>query len=747
MTLSPGVFFMLDGQTDFAPAPPPGPATPGREARARVPAPLGGADRGLALGAILAVLRRRRGAIALCALVLPALVGLALSRITPRYTATTAVIYEPSEYVLRELQSILRVDPTSDTIMASQVEIVRGLGIAERLAERLKLSERAEFNAALRAPSPLRRLLARLSGPGEAPSAEDVRRDTIGATQAAIAVRPVKSSHVLEIGFTAADPALAAQAANLAAELYIQDQLEAKVAAVRRANAWLESRIGELRRDVRESDGRIAAYRAGQGLSPGVQAGLDTERSSRLNADLLGARNELAQLQGRLDAARGRAGAAAQAAVAPSVILLRGKQEEYSAQLQAMLTRLGPNHPSAIALRNQVNDAERAVGAEVARVVAATEADMRAVRARAASLEQALKESQAQQGRNAEAQIPLSAMERDAEASRSLLQTVLDGVQRTAQQTAIERADARVISRALTPAQPSSPRAALLLVAAFLLGALLGLVVAWLMEISDSTLRSGDEVRGLLAVPCFALVPELMRLQLGRMAVADYIAHRPLSPFSEQLRALRAGLWLGLKQPKVIAVTAARPDEGKTTTTLALARSAAMNGERVVVLDCDLRQPGLGRLLDSETLLGLTDHLQGRAGLEQILRRDKLTSLEFIPAGGADTPGQGLFMSAAMEQLLVRLRETHDLILLDAPPAAAMTDARIIARLADTTLFCVRWHHTPRSVVCHAVELLGEAQAKLVGVVLTRVDVKIHARSGFADAEVYHPRYGGYFRE
>jgi len=202
-----------------------------------------------------------------------------------------------------------------------------------------------------------------------------------------------------------------------------------------------------------------------------------------------------------------------------------------------------------------------------------------------------------------------------------------------------------------------------------------------------------------------------------------------------------------LKQPKVIAVTAARPDEGKTTTTLALARSAAMNGERVVVLDCDLRQPGLGRLLDSETLLGLTDHLQGRAGLEQILRRDKLTSLEFIPAGGADTPGQGLFMSAAMEQLLVRLRETHDLILLDAPPAAAMTDARIIARLADTTLFCVRWHHTPRSVVCHAVELLGEAQAKLVGVVLTRVDVKIHARSGFADAEVYHPRYGGYFRE
>ena len=741
---------MLHGQADIPPTQPPSSlrAAPPAPALPAAGGPVGAVETGaITLAAMLAVLRRRRTAIALCVLLLPALAALALSRITPRYTATTAVIYEPSEYVLRELQSILRADPTNDSLMASQAEIIRGLGIAERLADRLKLVEHPEFNPGLRAPSPLRRLLGRFTGPAPIPSAEEARRDVIQMAQTAIVVKPVKSSHVLEIGFTAADPGLAARGANLVAELYIQDQLEAKVAAVKRANAWLESRIGDLRRDVREAEGRIAAYRSGQGLSPGVQAGLDTERASRLNTDLLTARNELAQLQARLDAARGRAGATAQAAVAPSVILLRGRQEDLSAQLQALLTRLGPNHPTAMALRNQLTDAERAVGAEIGRVVTATEAEMRAAKGRVASLEQALKTAQAQQGQNAQTQIPLSAMERDAEASRALLQTVLEGIQRTAQQTAIERADARVISRALTPAQPGSPRTMLLMGAALALGVLLGAVLAWLLELSDSTLRGGEEVRAVLALPCYALIPELMGLQLGRMRVADYVTQRPLSPFSEQLRALRAGLWLGLKQPKVVAITAARPDEGKTTTTLALARSAAMNGERVVVVDCDVRQPGLGRLLDADALLGLTDHLQGHASLEQVLRRDPLTNMDFISAGSAEAMAQGLFMSPAMEALLAQLRATHDLVLLDAPPAAAMTDARVIARLADTTLLCVRWHHTPRGVVRHAVGLLEEAGAKLVGIALTRVDVKAHARSGFADAEVYHPRYGGYFRE
>jgi Mrp family chromosome partitioning ATPase len=144
---------------------------------------------------------------------------------------------------------------------------------------------------------------------------------------------------------------------------------------------------------------------------------------------------------------------------------------------------------------------------------------------------------------------------------------------------------------------------------------------------------------------------------------------------------------------------------------------------------------------------GVTDLLLGQATLEDILRRDHLTSLDYIPAGAAEIHSLGLFMSEAMVALLERVRRDYDLIVLDAPPALAMADARVVARLADATLLCVRWRDTPRSVVRNSLGLLEEARARVVGAALTRVDAKVHRRSGYADSEVYHPRYGGYFRE
>ncbi|MBS0562466.1 MAG: CpsD/CapB family tyrosine-protein kinase, partial [Proteobacteria bacterium] len=148
--------------------------------------------------------------------------------------------------------------------------------------------------------------------------------------------------------------------------------------------------------------------------------------------------------------------------------------------------------------------------------------------------------------------------------------------------------------------------------------------------------------------------------------------------------------------------------------------------------------------LDAEA--GLTDCLQGEAALDEVIRRDEATGLAVIPSGGLEVNALSLFMSEAMAALLQTLRQEYDLILLDAPPAHALTDARVIAGMAEATLLCVRWRSTPVPVVRHALDLLAEAQASVVGAALTRVDVRAHVRSGFADAEVYHPRYGGYFR-
>ena len=702
----------------------------------------------LSAATVIAILRRRKwpflASMALC----PLLTFVALSQLPPKYTATGTLLYDASAYNVRELQSILRVEPITDAVMATQAEVLRGMPVVEQVATRLNLFANPDFNPALRPPPWWRRALLRMFGARHTsapdimgPQLEPSRNATLAAIQAALVVTPLKASHVLEVSFTARDPILAAAAANHAMDAYVKARLGTKYGAVMKAHDWLEQRATELRDEVRHQEDEIAHYRADHGLVEGIHAGLDTEQISLLSENLARARSALAEAEGRVDAASGRAGAAAQAAIAPSVAPLRARQDQLTAELQSKLGRLGPNHPDVLATRVQLAETDRSISAEISRVVAATDADVRADRGRVAKLQANLDDARAQLQRNAQAQVPLNAMQRDADASRSLLQSVLERIQQTTQQSAIEAPDAHEISLALPPSRPSFPRTGPWMAGAVAFGVLFGLLLVYLWELTDASFHTGDDIRGTLGLRCLALIPRVGRRELKGVAIEEYASRRPLSPFAEQLRALRAGLSLWPNRPRVIAVTAARPREGKTVVTKALGRLAAANGEHVIVVDCDIRQPNPG------TEAGLVDCLLDRVTLADVVRKDPDTGMAYIPCGRRDTNALGLLMSAAMVRLLQVLRDEYDLVLLDTPPAEAITDARIVAGLADATLFCVRWRATSRHVATHALGLLEEAHANVVGAALTQVDVNVHVRSGYADADVYHPRYGGYFRE
>ncbi len=717
--------------------------------RRRQPDPHAGDAIGLAVA--LAVLRRRHRPFLLCALLVPLCALIALHRVTPLYTATGSLIYEPSEYKGRELQSILQADPITEAVMASQAEILHSLKIAQPVADRGNLYNNPEFNWALRPPGSFHRALAILRAllgmepPAEAaplvgPKLDQARNATMMAVQAALHASAVRFSRVIEVTFTARDPVVAAAAVNNAMDIYIKDQYGAKQRANRRATDFLEKRAGELRGEVRSAEDRIAAYRADRGLAQGMYAGMDAEQMSRLSEDLVHARGELAIAEARLDAARGRTGASAQAAIAPSVVQLRAQQDQLTAQLQGLQTRVGARHPDAEALRRQLAEVARNVGAESQRVVAATEADLRAARQRVAALEQNLQNAQREADHNAQSQIPLNAIMREAEASRTQLLAVLERLQQTAQLTAIETPDAHEISSALPPGEPAWPRTGPMLAGSAVAGVALGLLLVYGLQLADPTLNSGSELRAMTGTPCLALLPHVGSRALGGRPVEDFLARRPLTMFAEQIRALRAGLSLGMHRPRVIAVTAARAGEGKTAVALCLGRSARLSGERVVVVECDLRQPCFLHRLQGEAGPGLSDLLRGEATLDAVLRKDSLTGMAYVPAGKPGGDAVGLFTSDAMMRMLQTLREEYDLVLLDTPPLQATPEARLVAAAADATLLCVRWHSTPRAALSYATELLDETYAHLVGTVLTRVDPRAHVRSGQADAEVYHRR-------
>jgi polysaccharide biosynthesis transport protein len=708
--------------------------------------------------ALLAILQRRWRPLLACTLLIPALALVALKRVTPRYTAVGTVIYNPNEYNPPELQSILRTNTVTEAVMASQAEILHGLRLIQPMAQRLDLFEKPEFNPALRPPSLSTRLIGRaralfvspqLAAPQQpgAPAIDSMRDNVLLAAQRALVVQPLNQSRVLEVSFTAEDPVLAAAAVNILMDIYVKATLAVKYTAGDKAREWLEKRAKELRAEVQNQEDRIAAYRERQGLVRGVHAELDTEQVSQLTEDLARARADLANAEGKLDAARNHAGGPATAAVAPSVVQLRQQLDTLNAQLESLRAHFGPNHPQVVALRREIEQVSGDLAAETAHVVAAGEAEVRAASDRVATLESELASARTHVDRSEQAQIPLNALERDADASRKLLASVLERIQETTQQAAVETPDAHEVSLALPPASPSFPRTGPMLALAMAFGLLFGLFLVYLAEISDTSLRSGEEVRTALGLPCFALIPEVPRRILGRLRIEDYAALKPLAGFTEQIRGLRTGLWLGGVRPRAVAVTAARPSEGKTTVAVALGRVAAMTGERVILLDCDLRRPALARLFGAEGEPGLAECLLGTATVEGVTRKDPLTDMAYIPAGAAGADAAPLFMSEAMARLLQTLRDHYELVLMDAPPALAVTDTRLIAKLADATLFCARWRSTPRDVARNAAELLEEAQANVAGAVLTRVDVRAHGRSGYADAETCQPRYGLYFRD
>ncbi len=748
---------MLDRPADPAGAAP----IPNRGARhTPLSHPSIGQPRGLSreswAGFLSAVRQRRLTLIATIVLV-PLCAYATLRQITPLYTATGALIYDPSEYKPPELQSILRAESTTESMMLSQAEILHSLHIAQRVAERGNLFDDPTFNVALRPPSlPSRVATATrwLLGmetdappdPVYGPVHDGTRDRTLLAVQDALHATAVRSSHIVEVTFTAADPVAAAAGANNAMDAYIKEQYAAKHRAVESATRLLEKQATDLRRQVHDAEERMSTYRAGHGLSQGMHAGTDTEEITHLTEDLVKAQSERAAASARLDAARGKAGAEAQAAVAPSVAQLRAQQEQLAGQIKGQQARLGSAHPEAQSLIRQYADGQRALSAEIARVVAATDAEQHAATDRVATLQAVLAQAETAAEQSARTQIPLNAMARDLDAARGQLQAVLERIQQTAQQAAVESSEAHEISQAIPPDRPSYPRSAQAMLAALAASIFLGLLLVYILQLIDSTLHSGEEARDVTGVPCLALIPEVGRRALGNLKIQDYVARRPLTAFAEQIRSLRAGISLDIDHPQIITVTAARPAEGKSVLALALGRSAQLGGERVLAIECDIRQASFQYRLSGNATPGLLEILRGESEWPEAVQADPVTGMKFIAAGKPGGDVLGLFLSDEMRQLLAELREHFDLILLDAPPVEAMTEARIAAALADATLLCVRWRSTPTRTLLHAAEMLHDARARIIGTVLTRVDPRVHLRSGYADAGVYHRRYKAYFR-
>ena len=690
-----------------------------------------------------------RSLILATAAVVAAIAFVVVLAITPRYTATAQVLLDPHKEKVFGAESIIPEFSLDSGNVDSQISVIRSINLLRRVVEKTNLIRDPEFG--LPAAPGLFNLFKSWSSSGdEKPAAAssdaippDVLR-SIGRLREALEVQRVQRTYVISVAVTSEDAVKAAFLANAIADAYVVDQLNARYDAAKRASVWLAERMESMRAEVRQSEEAVANFRRTHNLlttNSETKLTITEQQLSELNAKLVSARAETAEKRAKYQQAqqiqdqRGNLQAIPDVVRSTVVSQLRAQQSQAASRTAELVARYSDNHPLVINSRAELRDVERSIAAEVARIITNLKNDYDVAKAREDSLQKSIVQMSGADGIDNEISIQLRELERANTANKTLFENFLSRGKLTQEQSTMQEREARVISPASKPGAPSFPKKGLVMALALVVGTLLGIGGSVALDMLNAGFSSGRQVEEKLGLPVLASIPLLREPDRTINGVvvdpATYTAHKPLSRYAESVRALRMGVQMAdVDHPaKVIMVTSTVPKEGKSTLCISLAFSAIKAGKRVVIIDGDLRHPSVSKHFGLERQHGLVDLLLGVVTPDQaIVSRDDLT---IIPAGSKSQNPPDLLGSARMQNLIEKLREVYDYILVDTPPVGPVIDARVTMQLADKVIYVVRWQSTTRELVGQTIKEL-DADRKLAGIVLSAVD------------ETKTPRYGPY---
>ncbi|PCJ97815.1 MAG: hypothetical protein COA45_09005 [Zetaproteobacteria bacterium] len=309
------------------------------------------------------------------------------------------------------------------------------------------------------------------------------------------------------------------------------------------------------------------------------------------------------------------------------------------------------------------------------------------------------------------------------------------------------RTIASVLRRANIPQTPSFPNKGKLLITGTLLSFIFAILLTLLLEKTRNNFLSGKQLEEYLGFPCYALIPKAKKDK--NQHLADYVIDNPASTISEAVRALRLVLKLRdnadkkipTQDSKVITITSSFPNEGKTTLASWIARLAAKSGERVILIDADLRRPSIHKNFGKQNTLSLVEYLGGHNKLEEVINTNDPSGLHIIYGRSVPNSALDLISSDKMEQLLRSLRKAYDLIIIDSPACMAASDARALEKLSDQLLYVVLWNKTPREVVHNGISQFTQFGNARIATVLTSIDLKKHVQFGYGNAVNYYSNY------
>lgn len=673
------------------------------------------------------------------------------SRLETRYTAMAEMVLEPRQDIKLPGPSQNPLPPET-AFLETEVRILRSRDIALRVVKRFKLTEDPEFNPLLSdgggsAFSPLRAVRSIVHGargllrgsnhageasPAGAPADPVLRAEamTIPVLQGSLVVSRASQTFVLQVSVKSKSAAKAAALANAFVEEYIAAQVEQKREVTRAASKKIDDRLEALRADVEQHSREIEEFRVEAKLFDTGGVSLTEKQVAELTSKELDLKSELQLKQAAAARIRelyknGEAEQAPEVLDSGNVRDLRARRAEVGQRQAEAAGKYGPNHPDMQRIDREMAEVERAIDAEIERIVRGVETARDVARNRLIGVQAELDKYRGELEENNKQLVRLRELERTAEASKVVYEEYLKSSKEITPQAGLEEPDARMISVADVPSAPSEPRTLLVFAVGFVLAMGAGGVAVAVMESFDRTLRSANDVERSLGQICIALIPRVPGRN-GLAAIADFVIKKPKSAYAEVLRSLISHIRNVLpgETGHVVMMTSAMPREGKSTVCVSLGLVAAMRGLKTLLIDSDVRHKMRSWATEGELRQGLVDVLSGEARLDDVIHTEERTGLHFVRAAGRDDDEmtEGRWPGPNAAELFAELRNRYDLVIVDTAPALLVVQTRELAPYMNGVIMLTHFGRTTIDAGRDAIAALRRAGAQLIGAALTNVN-------------------------
>jgi succinoglycan biosynthesis transport protein ExoP len=692
-------------------------------------------------------------------------VAVASLRQTPIYDAVGRIVVNKADSNLITFKdSGPVVDYYDQSDLDTEVRILQSDLMALQVIRQLNLDKRPEFGG--RADQKQANLVAD-------PLQTDSTRTSalLGAFRGNLRVTLIPNTRIMEIHYSSTDPQLAASAVNTLASTYVEQNFKTKFESTMQASDWLSKQLVDLQMKVETSQEKLVRYQKDHEiLGTDEKQNIITEKLDELNKEMTMAEFDRMQKEAvyrqtqsddpdQVAAAIIAQTTAGGGATTGLLDKLRDQQAALRIQSAELSTQLGPSYPKVAQINSQLKEIDRQLQTETNKGVDHLKGQYLAALQRENMLRDSFEKQKQEANKLNESAIEYSILKRDLDSNRTLYEGLLEKMKEAGVTAGLRSNNFRIIDAARVPTAPSEPNIPRNLSFALVLGVISGVGLAFVLENMDNTVRTPEQATALSALPSLGMIPlgsksgnrgptgKRLALTTSKEVVETVTQVRPQSQMAESYRALRTSLLLSNlgAPPKVIMVTSARPQEGKTTTSINTAIVLAQKGVRVLLIDADLRRPSVHKTLGMGPRSGLSNVLTGSATPQQTITTSTILPNLFIMPAGTPPPNPAeLLASLNMRTLIAELRGQYDHIVIDTPPTLSVTDAVVLSPTADATILVIRSGQTTKQALRRARDVLMQVNAHVAGVLLNAVDLTSPDYYYYYE---YQGKYGQYYQE